>query len=175
MTSEGGVDAAGNDLDGGTSRAAGLGGIRASLEPSGRLYGPPAAPTDLLHFVQGVTIAQAMRELALARGTVWRLRHGYWPEDPRKIAHAWDRYKVRHGVVVSSWFLRRVYPGGVVRHAGRDYTALQLAARTGQMLAVAREAQGQLLAQTLELPAERLPLELLSKWNEPQQSQEAPV
>ena len=157
------ANTSGTDLDGGTSRAVALGGICASPGACGRLYGPASAPADLLDFVQGMPVAQAMRELSLARGTVHRLRHGYWPDDPRKIVQAWGRYKASRGVVASSWFVRRIYPGGVVRHAGRAYTAQALASRTGQMLAVTRATDGQLLAQTLELPAERLALLLVEQ------------
>jgi len=117
-----------------------------------------AAPPDLLHFVRGLSKASAARALGLATGTIHRLRHGYWPDDPRKIMRAWERHQARCGVVASSWFLRRVRAAGVVRHAGIDYTATQLAARTGQLLALARGADGRLIAQTLELPAERLAL-----------------
>ena len=75
-----------------------------------------------------------------------------------QLLAAWQRYKGRHSVVASGWFLRKVYAGGQVRHAGHAYTATGLAARTGQLLAVSRSADGGLLAQTLDLPAERLSL-----------------
>jgi hypothetical protein len=110
----------------------------------------------LLAFVRSLPVSDAVRALGLAAGTISRLRHGYWPSDSRKIIKAWERYRAQRGVVASSWFMRRVRPGGVVCHAGRHYTALQLAARTGELLAVARAADGGLLAQTLNLPAERL-------------------
>ena len=90
---------------------------------------------------------------------------------------AWSRYKGRRGIVASSWFIRRVRPGGTVRHAGQDYTAPGLAARTGQMLAVARSSDEGLIAQTLELPAERIPLVPLAEMqpaartNQPAQAQ----
>ena len=152
------ADAAGNDLDGGTGPSSGQVGASARLEPSGRLYGPISAPPDLLCFVRAYSVRDAGDALGLAVGTVYRLRQGYWPGDPRKIMEAWSQYKASRSVEVSSWFLRRVRADGLVRHAGRDYTAPRLAARTGQLLAVARAAEGGLLAQTLELPAERMPL-----------------
>lgn len=141
-----------------TSAANAGGGICAGPASSRRPSGPLSAPPDLLVFVRSLPVSDAVRALGLAAGTISRLRHGYWPADSRKIVKAWELYRARRGVVASSWFLRRVRPGGVVCHAGRHYTALQLAARTGQLLAVAREAAGGLVAQTLELPAERLPL-----------------
>jgi len=113
----------------------------------------------LLEFVRAQAVRDGAAALGLGRGTVHRLCLGYWPSDPRKIMQAWSAYKGRSGVVASSWFLRRVRPGGLVRHAGQDYTGQQLAARTGELLAVARAGGGNLLAQTLELPSERLPLQ----------------
>lgn len=153
------IVAPGNGLEGGTSPKRGV--VSASAHPmaSGCLYGPATAPADLLTFLRERSISEVTKSLGIANGTVHRLRHGYWPHDPRKILQAWSRYKGRHGIVESSWFLRRVRQGGLVRHAGQNYTAPRLAARTGQLLAVAREAGGTLVAQTLELPAERLALD----------------
>lgn len=150
--------AAGNDLEGARSPASGRGGVSACPSASGRLFGPVSAPPDLLHFVRAYSVREAGAALGLAVGTVYRLRQGYWPGDPRKIVDAWSQYKASRALEVSSWFLRRVRESGLVRHAGRDYTAPRLEARTGQLLAVARAADGGLLAQTLELPAERMPL-----------------
>ena len=154
-----------------------LGSTSASVDGSRRLYGPDCAPPDLLHFLRESPLGAATRALGMAHGTVHRLRHGYWPSDPRKIMQAWSRYKGRRSIVASSWFIRRVRPGGTVRHAGQDYTAPRLAARTGQMLAVARSSDGGLIAQTLELPAERIPLVPLAEMqpaartNQPAQAQ----
>ena len=153
-----GTGATGNDLDGGSSPSDVPGATCASLAPEKRLYGPASAPADLLNFVRAYAVRDAVAALGLAVGTVHRLRQGYWPADPRKIMEAWSQYKAKRGMEVSSWFLRRVRVGGLVRHAGADYSAPLLAARTGQMLAVARAADGGLLAQTLEMPAERLQL-----------------
>lgn len=148
--------AAGDGLDGDCGAPNGLGAACASPAHEKRLHGPANAPMDLLNFVRERSMGEVTRALGMAHGTVHRLRHGYWPSDPRKIMQAWGRYKGRRSIVASSWFLRRVRAGGTVRHAGIDYTAPRLAARTGQMLAVARGADGCLLAQTLELPAERM-------------------
>lgn len=149
-----------DDLDGGRDAANGPGAICASLAPENGLNGLGCAPSELLDFLGAQSVRDAAQALGLARGTVHRLSQGYWPSDPRKIVQAWSAYKGRTAVVASSWFLRRVRPGGMVRHAGLDYTAPRLAARTGQLLAVARANDGGLLAQTLELPSERLPLVL---------------
>ena len=154
MAAFGSVD----DLDGGSSRSSGAAGISACIEPAKGLYGPVSAPPELLDFLCAQSVRETALALGLARGTVHRLVKGYWPNDPRKIVLAWSAYKGRAAVVASSWFLRRVRLGGVVRHAGGDFSAPRLAARTGQMLAVARDRDGGLVAQTLELPAERMPL-----------------
>lgn len=133
-------------------------GTDAAPRPQKRASGPISAPPDLLEFVGGLPEREAARVLGLSKGSVGRLRQGYWPDDPRKVLQAWERYKASRGVVASGWFLRRVYLGGLVRHAGQAYTATGLAARTGQLLAVSRATDGGLLAQTLDLPAERMSL-----------------
>lgn len=147
-----------DDLDTGSSPAIGLGGTSACTNPVRGFYGPESAPPELMDFLHAQSIRDAAETLGLARGTVHRLAKGYWPSDPRKIIQAWSAYQGRAAVVGSSWFLRRIRAGGVARHAGQDYTAPRLAARTGQLLAVARSSEGGLVAQTLELPAERMPL-----------------
>lgn len=136
----------------------GLSNTSAAVAPVGGLCGPAFAPDGLLDFVRAQSVRDAAAALGLSRGTVHELRKGYWPADPRKIVQAWSAYQGRAGMVGTSWFIRRVRAGGVVRHAGQDFTAHELAARTGRMLAVTRSNDGSLLAQTLELPAERLPL-----------------
>ncbi len=122
--------------------------------PASGLQRPPA---DLLRFVAGNSLSGSAQQLGVSRGTVNRLRAGYWPDDPRKIVRAWGQYKARSVSVSLSWFTRRVRVGGKVRHAGADYSAPELAGRVGQMLALALTTDG-LLAQTLELPAQRLML-----------------
>ncbi|MEG0920306.1 MAG: hypothetical protein RSD57_16175 [Comamonas sp.] len=139
---------------------------RAANAAGGTLAGPvfkkrskplKSAPPQLLHFVREGSVSDAARELGLTRATVYRLRDGYWPGNPANILQAWARFKAGRGAL-DSWFLRRVRAGGVVRHAGQDFSAPGLPARTGQILAVARDTDGNLLAQTLELPAERIAL-----------------
>ena len=129
-----------NQLERGCSPFADAGGTCASPAPCKRLQGPEFAPADLLLFLRENPIGDVTRALGLAKGTVHRLRHGYWPADPRKILQAWGRHKASRSVVGTSWFMRRVRPGGLVRHAGLDFTAPRLAARTGAFLAVTRTA-----------------------------------
>ncbi|TAN12922.1 MAG: hypothetical protein EPN34_03095 [Burkholderiaceae bacterium] len=97
----------------------------------------------------------AAQALGLARRTVARLRDGYWPRNPEKIVRAWRTYAGHLAEQRSGWFLRRVYAGGVVRHARAAWGSPALAARVGQVLVCTRAADGALLAQTLALPAER--------------------
>ena len=147
-----------NDLDRAASAACGVVSTSASPKGSERSYGPESMPADLLEFVRAQSVRDAANALRLSLGTVHRLVKGYWPQDPRKIVQAWTAYKGRAGRLASSWFLRRVRAGGMVSHAGLQWTAPGLATRSGELLAVARAEDGALLAQTLELPAERLQL-----------------
>ena len=147
-----------NDLDRAASAACGAVSTSASPKGSERSYGPDSMPADLLEFVRGQSVRQAADALRLSLGTVHRLVQGYWPQDPRKIIEAWTAHKGRSGRIASSWFLRRVRAGGMVSHAGQQWTAPGMATRCGELLAVARGDDGSLLAQTLELPAKRLQL-----------------
>lgn len=152
------LNASMNDLDRAASSVCGVVSISASLKGSERSYGPDSMPADLLEFVRGQSVRNAAEALRLSLGTVHRLVQGYWPNDPRKIIEAWTAHKGRSGRIASSWFLRRVRTGGMVSHAGQQWTAPGLATRCGELLAVARADDGSLLAQTLELPACRLQL-----------------
>lgn len=140
-----------------------VGALSGVAHASGRPMDPDApgglesAPPDLMGFLSAVPVGEACHTLGLSRRTVHRIRHGYWPADSRKIGRAWDAYKGRSVARATSWFIRRVAPDGL-RHGGKLYAASQLAGRAGELLAVARAADGGLLAQSLELPAERFTL-----------------
>lgn len=125
--------------------------------PAKALIGPLCAPPDLMAFVRVRPVREAATCLNLSRGTVHNLQKGYWPADPRKILQGWDAYKGRSVQRATSWFIRRVTADGL-RHGGKLYQAPQLAGRAGELLAVARAADGGLLAQALELPVERFTL-----------------
>lgn len=153
------VDAPMNDLDRAPRAAMGVASTSARPAPENRSYGPQSAPPDLLEFVRAQPVREAANALRLSPGTVYRLIQGYWPSDPRKVVQAWSAHKARAGRIASSWFLRRIRSGGWVSHAGKCWTAPGLATRTGELLAVARAEDGALLAQTLDLPAERLKLQ----------------
>ena len=120
--------------------------------------GLQSAPADLLAFVQAHRVCEAARVLGLSERTVARLGTGYWPANHRQVMRAWVAYTGRTAAPASRWFLRLVRHGGLVRHGRGVYTGHDLAVRVGQLVAVARAADGGLLAQTLELPITRLPL-----------------
>lgn len=123
--------------------------------------GPKAAESskaDLLAFLRVHTPTEAAQVLGLSRATVYRLRDGYWPADPSAILEAWAAHRARTTALATSWFLRRVQPGGVLRLGRTFYGNRSLVARAGQLVAVARAASGDLLAQTLDLAPVRLPL-----------------
>ena len=153
--------AAMDDFDKGFSHAAPAPDTSAASEGCGRSYGPLAAPPDLLAFVRAHPVRFVSDALCLSRGTVHNLLAGYWPTDARKITQAWDLYKGRHFVRSTSWFIRRVGADGLLRHGSKVYGAVQLASRAGELLAVARSADGALVAVALELPAERITLQRL--------------
>jgi hypothetical protein len=151
-----------NDFDGPSGGPNRLAGTSVAANGSNRASGLKTAPPELLEFACAGSVRDAAHALGLSVGTVHQLRAGYWPEDPRRILRKWSEYKGRTGRIASSWFLRRVRAGGVVAHAGCDWGGVGLAQRVGELVAVARSPDGGLLAQTLELPAQRIPLEVRS-------------
>lgn len=151
--------AAGNAFDGAPCAATGVAATAPPPAPSGRASGLNCPPPELVEFARAGSVRQAAAALGLSLPTVHLLRKGYWPADPRRLLRAWSDYQGRTGRVASSWFLRRVRAGGVVPHAGRQWTGIGLAQCVGELVAVARMPGGALLAQTLELPARRIPLE----------------
>lgn len=144
----------GRTPQGGTSAAK-----PAPRAPEGRVCAPP----DLAAFLVASTTSEVARALQVSRGTAHRLTNGYWPADARALVAAWDAYRGRSASQRSDWFLRRVYPGGLVRHAGKQWSAPSLDQRIGQTLAVARADGEVLLAQTLEMPPRRLSLSPVSE------------
>lgn len=143
------------------SREHGRGAATASPRAKNRSEGLQSAPPDLLAFLTDNTLSDAVEALRLSRPQIVRLRGGYWPTDARKITQAWDAFKGRHFVRSTSWFLRRVGADGLLRHGRHAYSAAKLASRAGELLAVARSADGALVAVALELPAERITLQRL--------------
>lgn len=149
---------AGDELDTPPRHEQGAGGTTAPQGLREGLVGPISPPSDMLVFVRSQPVRQAALALKLSRGQVHRIAQGYWPEDSRRTLAAWDAYRGRTDAPGSSWFLRRVLPGGTVLHARAHYFSASLAYRVGMLVAVARVADGGLLVQTLELPAQRFVL-----------------
>lgn len=151
-----------DDFDAHCSRDPGVSDTSAATEAFERTCGPVSAPPDLLEFLRMHPVRYTSKALGLSRGTVYNVAGGhYWPDDSRKIMDAWDQYKGRNLKRKTSWFIRRVSDSGV-KHGGKLYQSPKLAGRYGELLAVARVADdGGLLAQSLELPAERFVLSVL--------------
>jgi len=115
-------------------------------------------PEDLQAFVGRNSERHIAVALGVSRGTAINLRNGRWPRhDGRALIAAWDSYRGRTATQASRWFMRRVYHGGVVLHAGKAWHASGLEERIGDQVAVARSKDG-LLVHTLELPAQRFEL-----------------
>ncbi len=156
------VDASMNDFDAPCRAASAQVGTLGAVSAQKPVCGPKMPPPELIEFASAGSVRQAAGALGLSLGTVHQLRAGYWPDDPRRILRAWSDYRGRTGRIASSWFLRRVRVGGVVAHAGLQWSGIGLTQRVGELVAVARMPGGALLAQTLEMPAQRLPLEARS-------------
>ena len=146
-----------NDLDGPRAHDQAHGGTTVASTPTNAPQSPNSAPPDLLQFLQACPVREAVRLLGLAVGTVYRLRGGYWPDDPRRILEAWLRFKGRDGRRSTSWFLRRVRVGHVV-HAGQRFGSRELAGRDGELIAMARTPDGGLIAVALDAPTARFVL-----------------
>lgn len=154
-----GVDAERTILHRGSSPQRTPAGATAWVEGSEGLEGRNSAPANLLAFVRCRPERDAAEELGLSRKQIQRLKGGYWPQEPRKILEAWSAYRGRGGATANRWVLRCVYPDGVVRQGRHVYTAQQLGARVGELVAVARSVDGALIAQPLQPPMERFALE----------------
>lgn len=144
-----GADASGNDLHSGRSPRTGVAGAMASPGRAKRLAGPKSAPAELLAFLREVSVSEGADALGMSRKQVHRVRHGYWPADSRKIMAAWVAYQGRGAVLASSWFLRRVQPGALVKQGVQVFTGPRLGEYEGKLLALARTVGGGLVAQTL--------------------------
>lgn len=152
------TNASGNDLPRAVARE--RGGQVPTAAPDQKkapyaVYANLEQPADLAAYLREVSVREAARSLGLGIRQVWRLTKGYWPRDARRTLAAWNAYKVRTARPATSWFLRRVRPGGLIHHRGRSYTGFRVGERTGELLAVARGADGELLAVALDPPAAR--------------------
>lgn len=150
-----------NDLPMGSSRVRRAVGASVPPGPKSAAKGAHSMPAELTDFVRSCTVSEVASALQVDRRTVQRLRNGYWPVDSRKLRAAWSAYKGRTGITAKRWVLRCVYPGGLLRQGRHAYTAQQLGARVGELLAVARSVDGALIAQPLQPPMERFALQRL--------------
>ena len=148
-----------NDFDWATGADRVRAGTSAPPRAQNAASGPNLPPADLVAFVRDGSVRDVAHALRLSLGAVHSLRHGYWPGDSRRLERAWSDYKGRAGRIASSWFLRRVRGDGCIPHRGQSWTGVGLAQCVGDLVAVARMPDGALLAQTLALPAQRIPLE----------------
>ena len=149
---------AGNKRHRGTGCERGLVGGNACTKTTNAPDSLFAVPADLRGFVLAQTVTEVANVLGMSRKAAWRLRQNQWPKDTRSLLRAWDAHKGLSTQQQSGWFLRRVHVGGVVMHVGRQWSSPGLPARAGQTLAVARVDAHTLLVQTLDLPSERLTL-----------------
>ena len=154
-----GVYAPGDELARPCGADCGLGVASGCMNPEKPSASLTSVPADLQVFVRSLPVRDVARQLGLATGTVGRLRKGYWPADPSKILKAWAAYRGRGGATSKRWVLRCVYAGGLLRQGKYVYTAQQLGARVGELLAVARSVDGALIAQPLQPPMERFALQ----------------
>lgn len=156
-------DAPGDDLVAGCSHFSPAHGPTPARDQINACAVPTKPPEDLLAFLRAGSFRNLANEIGISRSQLHRLASGYWPPDPRQILAAWHAYKAQTSQPATSWFLRRVGPGGVVRHGRACYSSPRLVARAGELIAVARAVQGCLLAVALDPPDERFALTLLKE------------
>lgn len=96
------------------------------------------------------------------KGTASRIKRGIYPHAPHKLLKRWESVQASGAVPVGAWALRRVLADAMVHAAllydGALYSGAGLQGMQGRQLAVTRTANGGLLAQTLDIPPERLQL-----------------
>ena len=129
---------------------------------SNPLAGLPCLPPDLRAFLRNRSVTEIAELLQLGKGTASRIKRGIYPHAPTKLLKRWAVVRAAGAVPVGTWALRRVMADASVHAAvlwgGMLYSGAGLLGMQGRQVAVAPTANGGLLAQTLELPSERLPL-----------------
>ena len=135
---------------------------RAAVAASKPLAGLPGLPPDLRAFLRNRSVTEIADLLRLGKGTASRIKRGIYPHAPTKLLKRWAVVRAAGAVPVGTWALRRVMADASVHAAvlwgGMLYSGAGLLGMQGRQVAVAPTANGGLLAQTLDLPAERLPL-----------------
>ena len=126
------------------------------------LAGLSCLSPDLRAFLRNRSVTEIAELLQLGKGTASRIKRGIYPHAPTKLLKRWAVVRAAGAVPVGTWALRRVMADASVHAAvlwgGMLYSGAGLLGMQGRQVAVAPTANGGLLAQTLDLPAERLPL-----------------
>lgn len=131
------------------------------------LAGLSCLPPDLRAFLRNRSVTEIAELLQLGKGTASRIKRGIYPHAPNKLLKRWEAVRAAGTVPVGTWALRRVMADAAVHEAvlwgGKLYSGAGLLGMRGRQIAVAPTADGGLLAQTLELPPQRLPLTLVGE------------
>ncbi len=126
------------------------------------LTGLSCLPPDLRDFLRNRSVTEIAELLQLGKGTASRIKRGIYPHAPNKLLKRWEAVRAAGAVPVGTWALRRVMADATVHEAvlwgGVLYGGAGLFGMRGRQIAVAPTADGGLLAQTLDLPPQRLPL-----------------
>ena len=126
------------------------------------LGGLSCLPPDLRAFLRNRSVTEIAELLQLGKGTASRIKRGIYPHAPHKLLKRWESIQASGAVPVGAWALRRVLADAMVHAAllydGALYSGAGLQGMQGRQLAVTRTANGGLLAQTLDIPPERLQL-----------------
>ena len=129
---------------------------------SNPLAGLPCLPPDLRAFLRNRSVTEIADALQLGKGTASRIKRGIYPHAPHKLLKRWESVQASGAVPVGAWALRRVLADAMVHAAllydGALYSGAGLQGMQGRQLAVTSTANGGLLAQTLDIPPERLQL-----------------
>lgn len=132
-----------------------------------RLVGLASLPPDLRAFLGNRSVSEIAEVLQLGKGTASRIKRGIYPHAPNKLLKRWEAVRAGGAVPVGIWAMRRVVADATVHNAvlygGALYSGAGLLGMRGRQIAVAPMADGGLLAQTLDLPPQRLPLALVNE------------
>lgn len=124
------------------------------------LAGLSCLPPDLREFLRNRSVTEIAELLSLGKGTASRIRRGIYPHAPHRLIERWESVRAKGAVPVGAWSLRRVMADATVHEAvlwgGALYSGAGLVGLRGHQVAVVATADGGLLAQTLELPPQRL-------------------
>lgn len=130
------------------------------------LEGLYSVPPDLREFLRNHTVTEVAELLRIGKGTASRIKRGIYPHAPTTLIRRWEALRVDGAVQVGTWALRRVMACAAVHEAvlwgGVLYSGAGLHGMRGRQIAVAPMADGGLLAQTMDLPAQRFALVALA-------------